>query len=150
MAMNESRVGQPREPEIEFLGRLARGVLAMLRLLLFVAGIVAIVLACYLAASPPAPMTPHEAVPPLQQRIAFNFVWVCAGVPLVLPSRWLFRRGRWKALALGLALWFGPMLLDGDHPYGFLIRMFASFVACVTLLVLRTLRTLGAEPTAPA
>ena len=140
---------EPREPEIEFLGRLARRVLTLLRLALFVAGLVAIAAACYITASPPAAATLHEVVPPLQQRIAYNFVWVCAGVPLLLPSRWLFRAGRWQALALGLVLWFGPMLLDGDHAYGFLIRMFASFVACVTLLVLRTLRSLGADPTAP-
>ena len=148
--MTEAPVGQPREPEIEFLGRLARRVLTLLRLLLFVAGLVAIAVACYITASPPAAMTPHEAIAPLQQRIAYNFVWVCAGVPLLLPSRWLFGAGWWQALAIGLVLWFGPMLLDGDHPYGFLIRMFASFVPCVTLLVLRTLRSLGAGPMAPA
>jgi hypothetical protein len=138
-----------REPEIEFLGRLARRVLTMLRLALFVAGLVAIAVACYITASPPEP-APNEVIAPLQQRIASNFVWVCAGTPLLLPSRWMFRAGWWKALALGLALWLGPMLLDGDHPYGFVIRMFASFVTCVTLLVLRVLRTLGAEPVAPA
>jgi hypothetical protein len=138
-----------REPEIVFLGRLAGCVLTTLRLALFVAGLVAVAIACYLTASPPeAP--PNEVIAPLQQRIASNFVWVCAGVPLLLPSRWTFGKGWWKALALGLALWFGPMLLDGDHPYGFVIRVFASFVACVTLLVLRVLRTLGAEPVAPA
>ena len=141
---------EPREPEIEFLGRLARRVLALLRVLLFVLGLVAIAAACYLTASPPAAMTEHTPIPSLQQRIANNFVWVCAGLPLLLPSRWLFGAGWWKALAVGLLLWFGPMLLDGDHEYGFLIRIFASFVACVTLLVLRTLRTLGAEPMAPS
>ncbi|HZN39052.1 MAG TPA: hypothetical protein VFD82_09620 [Planctomycetota bacterium] len=148
--MTESPVGQPREPEIEFLGRLASRALTLLRLVLFVAGIVAITAACYLTASPPAATTQHEGIPALQQRIANNFVWVCAGLPLLLRSRWLFGAGWWKALALGLVLWFGPMLLDGDHAYGFLIRMFASFVACVTLLVLRTLRTLTAGPTARA
>jgi hypothetical protein len=145
--MNDSPVAQPREPEIEFLGRLARRFLALLRVLLFVAGIVAIGAACYLTANPPAAVTPHEGIPALQQRIAYNFVWICAGLPLLLPSRWLFGAGRWKALAVGLALWFGPMLLEGDHAYGFLIRMFASFVACMTLVVLRTLRTLTAAPT---
>ena len=138
----------PREPEIEFLGRLASRVLALLRVLLFVAGLVAIAAACYLTANPPAATTQHEGIPSLQQRIAHNLVWVCVGLPLVLPSRWLFGAGRWQALAIGLLLWFGPMLLDGDHEYGFLIRMFASFVACVTLLVLRTLRTLTADGTA--
>ena len=93
-------------------------------------------------------MSEHEPIPPLPHRIANNLVWVCVGLPLVLPSRWLFGTGRWKALAVGLLLWFGPMLIDGDHAYGFLIRMFASFVACATLLILRTLRTLTAEPTA--
>ena len=139
----------PREPEIEFLGRLAARVLALLRVLLFVAGLVAIAAACYLTASPPAAMTEHTPIPSLQQRIAHNLVWVCVGLPLVLPSRWLFGAGRWQALAIGLLLWFGPMLLDGDHEYGFLIRVFASLVACATLLVLRTLRTLTADGTAP-
>lgn len=141
---------EPREPEIEFLGRIASRVLALLRVVLFVAGIVAIAAACYLTANPPAATTQHEGIPALQERIANNFVWVCAGLPLLLRSRWLFGSGRWQALAVGLVLWFGPMLLDGDHAYGFLIRMFASFVTCVTLLVLRTLRTLTANPAAPA
>ncbi|HEX6813428.1 MAG TPA: hypothetical protein VF384_17550 [Planctomycetota bacterium] len=142
--MNESPVAQPREPEIEFLGKVARRVLAFLRAMLCLAGLVAIAVAIWLTLDPPAGPTEHAAIPPLSQRIAHNLVWVCVGLPLVLSSRWLFGAGRWTALALGGLLWLGPMLLEGDHSYGFLIRMFATFVACATLLVLRTLRQLTA------
>jgi hypothetical protein len=61
---------------------------------------------------------------------------------------WLFGRGRWIALAVGALLWFAAALLPGEREYGFVLRMFASLVACLTLLVWRTLWRLT-QPPAP-
>ncbi len=146
--MEQNPSPPPREPEIEFLGKLARRALVGLRCLLFVAGAVAIAGAIYVTLDPRVLLWEDELIPALPARIAHNLVFVCVGIPLLLPGRWLFARGRWIALAAGCALWFGPMLLEGDHEYGWLIRMFASFVACASLLILRTLRTLTAATSA--
>jgi hypothetical protein len=56
----------------------------------------------------------------------------------VVRTDWLFGRGRWWALGLGASLCFGAVLLPGDHAYGWVLRFFASLIACATLLVWRT------------
>ena len=56
---------EPREPEIEFLGRLASRVLALLRVVLFVAGIVAIAVACYLTELGHGGLSQVMLLPPL-------------------------------------------------------------------------------------
>lgn len=116
----------PREPEIEFLGTLARRFLVLLRAVFFVAGIAAIAFGIHaLATAAGADVN--------------GIVWLCAGMPLVLPVSWLFGRGRWLALAASAILWFGPALLAADHPHGWVLRLFATGVACATMFVWRTL-----------
>ncbi|HEX5050956.1 MAG TPA: hypothetical protein VFZ65_04220 [Planctomycetota bacterium] len=139
----------PREPEIEFLARMARRALTGLRCLLFVAGLAMIAGAIWVTLHPQDVMSEDEPILPLAQRIAHNLVFVCVGLPLLLPVRWLFARGRWPALGGLAVLWFGPMLLEGDHAYGWLIRFFASFVAFACLLVWRTLSSLSMVPPGP-
>jgi hypothetical protein len=135
-------VPPPAEPEVEFLARFARIALLLVRGLLFAIGAVAVVGAIWLTLEPNA--AAGETIAPMPERLAHNSVFVCLGLPLVLPTRWLLAR-RWMALALFAACWLGPMLLEGDHDWGVLIRMFATFVACASVLVLRTLRGLTAH-----
>jgi len=126
-----------REPEIEFLGKVVRCGLLALRGLFLLGGLAAIAGAVYLTFEPAAGASEPAPIPPLATRVATSTVWWCLGVPLLLPTGWLFGRGRWPMLAAGLALWFGPCWLEGDHSYGFVIRFFASFVAVSVLLVWR-------------
>lgn len=133
----------PREPEIEALARIARTALWLVRRVFWVAGAVAVghgvwrsgvdggwsFVAPYALATLPA---------------ATGIVWLCLGLPLLVRTGWLFGRGRWPALGLGAALWFGACLLPMDHTYGFVLRLFASLVACLSLLVWRTLWRLTA------
>ncbi len=128
----------PREPEIEALGRIARRAIRTIRTVLWLGGAVAVGFGLYQALGQPA-----AAVS------ARGFVWTCVGLPLLAPVPWLFGRGRWPALAAGALLWFGPSLLPDDPEYGFVLRFFASLVACLTLLVWRTLATLGASDPSP-
>lgn len=132
----------PREPEIEFLGKVVRIGLWALRGFFWLAGLAALVGSVFLVTSPEAQMSEPGPVPPVGERIADSLTWWCLGVPLLLPSGWLVGRGRWPMLFAGLALWFGPMLVDGDHRYGFVIRFFASLVAVSVLLVWRTVFSL--------
>lgn len=128
----------PHEPEIEFLGKVVRIGLWVLRGFFWFAGLAAIAGSTYLVLNPESLMSEPGPVPPLADRIADGLTWWCLGVPLMLPSGWLVGRGRWVMLVAGLALWIGPMLVDGDHRYGFVIRFFASLVAISVLLVWRT------------
>ncbi|MFY9341170.1 MAG: hypothetical protein WAT39_01690 [Planctomycetota bacterium] len=127
----------PREPEIEALAKFARSGLWVLRRVFWCAGAFAIGWSLF---APGGAATGDSA----GTTARFHVVWLCGGLPLVLPVGWLFGRGRWLALAAGVALWFLPSLLVAADPeYGFLLRMFASLVACATLLVWRTLWNLG-------
>ncbi len=106
------------------MARLARRFLWLLRRALWIAGAVAVGYGCWRCFNAP---------------IATAVVWWCVGLPLLPPTGWLFGRGRWPALGLGVVLWFAASLLPGDHAYGFLLRVFGSFIACSSLLVWRTL-----------
>ena len=120
----------PREPEIEFLGRFATGGLWLLRRALWLAG------ACAIA---------YGVWRSLQTRVDDSFmsalgpVWVTLGLPLVLPTEWAFGRGRRWWLGVSVVLWFAPMLLAGEHAWGFVLRMFATLIAFLSLAVWRTL-----------
>jgi len=129
----------PREPEIELLGKLARGGLFVIRLAFFTAG------AAALAYGLKKMWTTgdgwwHE----LEFRAtpsAAGFVWTTVGLPLVLPANTLLERGV-PQLALLLAsagMWFGPMALADDSEYGYILRLFATLVAFLCLVVWRTL-----------
>ncbi|MEO6597824.1 MAG: hypothetical protein ABIP94_24015 [Planctomycetota bacterium] len=144
MQPDQPFVQNPREPEIEFLGKVARFVLAALRAVLWIAGVVALVFGFLgITAEPEYSLESTVRTNP----IAPYFVWFCVALPLLLPTRWLFGKARWMQLVMLIPLWLGPMLLTGDHEYGFLVRFFATFVAVATLLTLRTLSTLTANPT---
>jgi hypothetical protein len=136
----------PREPEIEWLGRAARRALVGLRVLFWCLGAAAIAGAVWVTVDPALQQSEQGEPAPLATRVAHNLTFAAFAVPLLLPVGWTFGRG-WKvALALGALLWLGPMLLPGDHPWGCLIRAFATLVGCAILLVWRTLWSL----TAPA
>jgi hypothetical protein len=134
--VNAPLPGAPREPEIELLARIARRGLIAARCVLFVAGLGAIAFAVIAAGGHAA--TAPGAEDSAAARVAHHAVWVCAGLPLLLRTDWLLGRGRLPMLGVGIVLWFGPAAVDGDHEYGFVLRMFASLVACATLLVWRT------------
>lgn len=125
----------PREPEIELLATIARRGLRTLRAAFWLAGAAAIGFGCWRSATPPIDDAGLAGAAPN----ALGVVWLCAGLPLVARADWLFGRGRWPALAGGALLWFGAILLPHDHRYGFVLRAFASLVACLSLLVWRTL-----------
>lgn len=127
----------PHEPEIELLGRVARRFLRVLRAVFFAAGMVAIVVGVRFLCDD----TPADAEP-----IAwFGLVWICAGLPLLLRADWILGRRGWIAALAGAMLWIGPALLPQDHEFGWLIRFFASLVACAVLFVWRTLWRLTPE-----
>lgn len=132
----------PREPEIEFLGKVVRIGLWTLRGFFWLAGLAALAGSTYLVANPESLVSEPGPVAPLAERVVDGLTWWCLGVPLLLPSRWLVGRARWPMLLAGLALWLGPMFVDGDHRYGFVIRFFASLVAVSVLLVWRTVFSL--------
>jgi hypothetical protein len=71
--------------------------------------------------------------------LAPHVLWLCIGLPLVVRTDWLFGRGRGPMLAVGVVLWVAPVWLPGDHEWGAVVRAFATFVACSSLLVWRTL-----------
>lgn len=129
--------GPPPEPEIELLARIARRAVWLLRRVLWFAGATAIGYGLWRGAAPLA----DGSLP-----AAAGFVWLCAGLPLLAPARWLFGRGRWRALALAALLWFLPCLLPDDHRHGWVLRVFATVAASLSLAVYATLGRL-AEPT---
>lgn len=51
------------------------------------------------------------------------------------------------ALVAAAALWFSASLLPDDVEYGYLLRVFGSVMACLVLLVWRTLWGLTASST---
>ena len=136
----------PREPEIEALGRAAHGFLWLLRHVFWIGGLFA---------------TTWGIERCFDQRwtfIAMNttttpvhgFTWLCVGLPLLARVDWLYGRTRWLALTIAAALWFGPSVMQDDHVFGFILRVFATAVACATLLVWRTLWRLTERSDAPA
>lgn len=132
----------PREPEIEFLGKIVRFALVAFRAATVTAGAVAVVHALvgiFAPAVVPGAIGIGFDALPTTAPIAPCFVWLCVGIPPLLPIRWLFGRGRWLMLSVGLALWSVPHWLEGDAEYGYLIRFFASLVALSVLVVWKTI-----------
>jgi len=128
-----------REPEIEAMARVARGFLWLLRRVFWLIGAAAVAFGICLSLDVGEGWTfiaPYAAV---SSGPGAGSVWVCLGLPLVLRADWLFGRSWLRLLCLGAALWFLPSLLPDDHAFGFVARVFASLVACLTLLVWRTL-----------
>ncbi|MCR9247710.1 MAG: hypothetical protein NXI31_22005 [bacterium] len=125
------------EPEIDALGRVAHTALHLLRWIAVLAGILAIAAAGYTVYDP-VPVYSDD-IPPQSTVIAHQFTFVCLGLPLATPIvLWIGRL--WPVgLVIGLGLGFGPMLLAGDHDYGFVIRLFATGVSYAVLAVWRTL-----------
>jgi hypothetical protein len=128
-----------REPEIELLGRIAGRALWILRGVLWLAGAGAVGFGIWTMVAGEAPAPAAGSLP---KGPALGFVWVCAGLPAMCPVDWLFGRGRWLALGAAALAWFVPSLLASDAEYGFVLRMFATLVPCLTLLVWRTLWSL--------
>lgn len=128
-----------REPEVKVLGALATVALTGLRVLFFAAGAVAIGGALWVLFDPLL-VYAREAVPPLGERIATNTTFVCFGLPLVMPHRWTFERGRARRLLLlaEIVLIAAPMLLEANPLY-FLVRVLAAGVGCMPVLVWRML-----------
>jgi len=130
----------PPEPEIELLGKLARGGLFMVRFAFLAAGVAA------LAYGLKKSLTVGDgwSWSHLQARgapSAAGAVWLTLGLPLVLPADALLSRGRAQVALLLLSggLWFGPIALGDDSDYGFVLRLFATLVSFLCLVVWRTL-----------
>jgi hypothetical protein len=129
----------PPEPEIELLRRGARVALITLRVAFLLAGALMLYTGMF---GPPAWTG-------LDWPTTHLFVFACGGLPLVLPCAWWLGPGRWPALVLGCLMWFLPMLRDTDDPYSYLLRLFATMVACASMVVWRTLWRLSAPPVSP-
>jgi len=129
----------PREPEIEILGMIAHGALALIRVVFFGAGVWAIVYGIQKMREPllsPGPGLATVALPS-----AAGTVWLALGLPLILRCKWMFTKGalQWSLLVILALMWFVPMGLNDDSPYGYILRMFATLVSILSLLVWRTL-----------
>lgn len=122
----------PVEPEIELLRRVARGGLAAIRTVFVAAGSFGLWAGTF---GPPRWSGLGGEQPDV-------FVFACVGLPLVLPPELWLGRGRWLALLLGIAACLLPMLHDGDHRYGYVLRGFGMLVACLTMVVWRALWSL--------
>lgn len=121
----------PREPEIEAMARGARRFLWVLRRALALAGWSGLgygLWRCFLADGAPS---------------SKGFLWLAAGLLLVLRVEWTFGRGRWTALALCAAMWWLPIVAFADEEaYAWIVRVFASLAAFLSLFVWRTLWSL--------
>jgi ABC-type amino acid transport system permease subunit len=124
------------EPEIVFLGKVVHVGLLVFRGATMLAALLGIAygVSQMLGFGPSAADGGVKTAP----TIAPHFVWFCIGIPPLVSIRWLFGRGRWLMLALGIALWIGPNFLESDSDYGYIIRFFASLVALSVLFVWRT------------
>ena len=131
---------EPREPEIELLGKLARGGLWTVRAAFVAAGLAA------LAYGLKKTLATGDGwawghLQWLATPSAAGAVWLTLGLPLALPADLLLNRGRARAALLLTAagLWFAPMALSDDSDYGYILRMFATLVSFLCLIVWRTL-----------
>lgn len=153
---DESGEATPREPEIELLGKLARGFLFAARAALAAAGAAAVAFGLVKSLTDGAGWEPGTLAWRAEPSAA-GAVWVTLGLPLVLPAATLLRRGLGQVALLlaSVALWFGPSSLGDDSDYGYILRMFATLVSFLCLVVWRTLWRLtgtglprsGSEPT---
>ncbi|MFT4844208.1 MAG: hypothetical protein ACI8UD_003542 [Planctomycetota bacterium] len=130
---------QPREPEIEFMGKVAHEALRLIRGAFWVGGVAAIVYGYgqFVSSYEAPPADPSSAVYPS----ALGTIWFTLGLPLMLPTCWLLKK-RWAGISMAIVyplMWFVPMSLPDDSPYGFILRLFTTTVAFSTLLVWRTL-----------
>lgn len=130
--MTSRAVAPPPEPEIELLARIARGALWTLRAAMVAAGVFAVGYAAWRWLAP-APADSPEAPPAGWSGV----VWLCVGLPPLLPVRVWFSRWRWPLLAGFALLWFLPALSPADIEYGWILRTFATVVALSVLLVWR-------------
>lgn len=136
--MSEHTETPPREPEIELLAKLARGGLRTARAALWLAGLAAIAYGLHRTLfDERATTTPS----------ASGTVWLTIGLPLMLRANWLLDASwrRYLLLLSSAVLWFAPMMLTDDSSYGFVLRIFATIVAFLCLVVWRTLWRLGAD-----
>ena len=129
----------PREPEIEFMGRVAREALRLMRGALWLGGMAALVYGYqkFMAPYENSPRETGNAVMPS----ALGTIWLTLGLPLVLPTCRIMNKPR-ALIGTGIiyvALWTVPMSLPDDSPYGFILRIFTTVVSFSTLLVWRTL-----------
>lgn len=126
----------PREPEIEFLGKLARGLVQIVRVVLWCGGVYALVYGFQQMLDP----APVKQVPGFESHSDLGAVWIALGLPLVIPTKWTLQKNRvaMVMLAVFVTLWFGPMLLENDSPYGFILRLFATLISFLSVLVWRT------------
>ncbi|MFT4515819.1 MAG: hypothetical protein ACI91B_004540 [Planctomycetota bacterium] len=130
----------PREPEIEFLGRVAHEGLRLLRVAFWIGGAAALAYGYEQFMAPYVdPATSSHSNPVLPA--ALGTIWFTLGLPLVLPTCWLLRK-RWACISMAILyalMWFAPMGLPDESPYGFILRFFTTAVAFSSLLVWRTL-----------
>lgn len=126
------------EPEVRVLSRLAKIALLLVRAIFILIGFGLIATSVYYVIDPIRLYTTPEAVPPFGELVARQLTFVCAGLPLALPVRWTFDRGRWPMAAIAVLLVTVPMAFEQD-PACCLIRAFACFVGCAAILVWRTL-----------
>ena len=149
---DESIPTPPTEPEIEFLGRLAHEALRLIRGAFWVGGVTALYYGYEQIATPPQTQPMAEVSNPVMPS-ALGTIWLTLGLPLALPTCWLLKK-RWACISMAilyLLMWFVPMSLPDDSPYGFILRCFTTVVAFSTLLVWRTLWQLtnpNSRPTA--
>lgn len=126
----------PREPEIEFLGKLARGLVRIVRVALWGGGVYALVYGFQQMADPPT----SAALAASAAHYDRGAVWIALGLPLVVPTQWLLSKqtSAKVLLAIFVVLWFAPMLLENDSPYGYILRLFATLISVLSVLVWRT------------
>ncbi len=126
----------PREPEIEFLGMLARGMVRLVRVALWCGGAYALVYGFQQMLDPST--TPE--VPGFESHSDRGAVWFALALPLVVPAKWVLEKGPMTLgmLTIFVTLWFAPMLLSNDSPYGYILRLFATLISLMSILVWRT------------
>ena len=134
----------PREPEIELLGKIARGALFCSRVVLVVAGVVAVLYGLKRTLTTGSAWT-LGGFEWRESPSASGAVWLTLGLPLALPADVMLRRSvrQVALLSVSLALWFLPVALGDDSDYGYILRIFATLVAFLSLAVWRTLWRLG-------
>lgn len=134
----ESSSVTPLEPEVRVLSRLARIGLLGVRGVLSLVGSAAIAGAVAVVIDPLLIYSTAADVPAFGELVARSLVFVCMGLPLVLPVAWTFGRGRWLVLGLALLLIAVPMAFEID-PACFLIRAFACLVGLAAIVIWRLL-----------